>query len=232
MVGRRYESVLTQLCHVMPCQLHWFSALIDNQFSDATTVDVNVTIDGTVYSYTYSGYQWNAESANFIATSNSVDITMEGCWVDGNKAKIMFDGFAVVCCGDISWNTGAVSNMITVLSAGVYCVTFTDCDGCESVDCVEVFEEDPDQCDGGGMLPVSEDCLDDLILTGPEGFFHHEADQTIESTQTVIGTEVQYDAGAEITMDAGFEVTSGTVFHAYIDGCGNLIKQPAIELKK
>ncbi len=51
-----------------------------------------------------------------------------------------------------------------------------------------------------------------------------------EATNTIIannylsrGANIQYDAGQCILLDIGFEVESRANFHAFIDGCGNLI---------
>ena len=52
----------------------------------------------------------------------------------------------------------------------------------------------------------------------------YEVDGQIESDQLVDGNSVMvdYDSGISITLKADFEVTVGSVFHAFIDGCGGI----------
>ena len=50
----------------------------------------------------------------------------------------------------------------------------------------------------------------------------YETNGAIESNQ-VINADVDYDSGTMIDLLQGFEVKLGKLFHAFIDGCGNLI---------
>jgi hypothetical protein len=51
----------------------------------------------------------------------------------------------------------------------------------------------------------------------------YETGNTIIANKTInSGANVRFDAGKSITLSPGFKTVSGTVFKAYIDGCGNL----------
>jgi len=62
-----------------------------------------------------------------------------------------------------------------------------------------------------------------------------ETDGIIESDQKIVQPAiVDYDSGTSIELLEGFEVRVGAVFHAFIDGCGNLIidNSPNIDEEK
>ena len=62
-----------------------------------------------------------------------------------------------------------------------------------------------------------------------------ETDGIIESDQAIVQPAiVDYDSGTSIELLDGFEVRVGAVFHAFIDGCGNLIieDEPIIDENK
>jgi len=62
------------------------------------------------------------------------------------------------------------------------------------------------------------------MLTGTQSVaMDFETDGIIESTQ-IIDANVDYDSGTHIDLLAGFEVKIGKLFHAFIDGCGNLFR--------
>ena len=61
-------------------------------------------------------------------------------------------------------------------------------------------------------------------LTGTQSTIaDYETNGVIESDQ-IIDANVDYDSGTEIDLLSGFEVKLGKIFHAFIDGCGNLFK--------
>jgi hypothetical protein len=66
-------------------------------------------------------------------------------------------------------------------------------------------------------------CPNKLKLTIPiTANIKNEVGQTIKgSTLIKTGTDVKFDAGKSILLENGFEATAGSVFKAYIDGCGN-----------
>jgi poly(3-hydroxybutyrate) depolymerase len=66
-------------------------------------------------------------------------------------------------------------------------------------------------------------CPNKLKLTIPiTANIKNEVGQTIKgSTLIKIGTDVKFDAGKSILLEKGFEAPAGSVFKAYIDGCGN-----------
>ena len=61
----------------------------------------------------------------------------------------------------------------------------------------------------------------------------YETDGIIESDQAIVQPAVvDYDSGTSIDLLEGFEVRVGAVFHAFIDGCGNLIVEEGEEEKE
>ena len=61
-------------------------------------------------------------------------------------------------------------------------------------------------------------------LTGiQQTSFDFETNGAIESDQ-IINANVDYDSGSMIELLEGFEVKLGKIFHAFIDGCGNLLQ--------
>lgn len=70
------------------------------------------------------------------------------------------------------------------------------------------------------------------MLTGTQtAVADFETDGIIESNQ-IIDADVIYDSGTSIEMVEGFEVFVGRVFEAFIDGCGNLLRDNANTAKK
>ena len=64
-----------------------------------------------------------------------------------------------------------------------------------------------------------------MTITSPisSGTVKYEVSETIAATNIISsGANVSYDAGKSITLSPGFVANSGSVFKAYIDGCGNL----------
>lgn len=61
-------------------------------------------------------------------------------------------------------------------------------------------------------------------LTNPitSGVLKYEVSQTLTATNVISsGANISYDAGKAIFLNPGFFANSGSVFKAYIDGCGN-----------
>jgi len=76
-----------------------------------------------------------------------------------------------------------------------------------------------------GGCPNSYSAANNNMLTGIQGVdADFETDGIIESDQ-IIGTPaiVDYDSGISIDLFNGFEVEQRATFHAFIDGCGNLV---------
>ncbi len=60
-----------------------------------------------------------------------------------------------------------------------------------------------------------------------------EAGQTIDAYNTLqSGTNIKYDAGKSVTLNPGFQAKTGSVFSAYIDGCGNFRRAADSEIKE
>ena len=82
-----------------------------------------------------------------------------------------------------------------------------------STNCIEVDITGSSSCDpnyaGGNALSGNQTANDDF-----------ETDGIIESSQNVSAPMVDYDSGTYICLKNGFEVQLGTVFRAFIDGCG------------
>ena len=78
-----------------------------------------------------------------------------------------------------------------------------------------------DACDGAVACPPS------LDLTGAQSTsVDYESGGYISSDQVINSpAQVDYDATTEITLLESFEVKAGAVFHAFIDGCGNALRQ-------
>ena len=69
------------------------------------------------------------------------------------------------------------------------------------------------------------------LLTGTQSMdADFETDGIIESNQ-IIDANVIYDSGSQVELLSGFEVFVGRVFEAFIDGCGNLLRDHDITEK-
>ena len=100
----------------------------------------------------------------------------------------------------------------TALPAGVYTVVATDASGCMvngsatiNPAVTEYTNANNNKLTGQQTTPVD-----------------YEVDGKIESNQTIDtnGNMVDYDSGISVEMESNFEVKIGSLFHAFIDGCG------------
>lgn len=80
---------------------------------------------------------------------------------------------------------------------------------------------------GDIMGIATSSCPPSQDLTGTQSTNEdYESGGYISSDQTINSpAQVDYDASTEITLLETFEVKAGAVFHAFIDGCGNLLRQ-------
>ena len=98
-------------------------------------------------------------------------------------------------------------------------------------------------CNRPLFLPIQPSCSPDPCppeytqsfgnrLTGIQVIDEYfETDGIIESDQ-VINANVDYDSGTQIDLLPGFEVQLGKIFHAFIDGCGNLFRDDTLKETK
>lgn len=111
--------------------------------------------------------------------------------------------------GNYVWSNGATTRSINVPATNT---SYTVTDG--STACLNKIYN----------ITVST-CPSTMTITNAisTGTVKYEASQTIFANNVISGTaNVTYDAGKSITLTPGFVANSGTVFKAYIDGCGNL----------
>ncbi len=92
----------------------------------------------------------------------------------GGVGRIVFDDCNTPCCDgaasasgsggqspySYSWSNGSASNTINNLCEGSYCVTVTDANGCEEIECVNIVEDNSPNCGasklGGGSDESNE----------------------------------------------------------------------------
>ncbi len=72
---------------------------------------------------------------------------------------------------------------------------------------------------------ITEPCPTSISLTSPtnnitSGTVKQEVSGIITASNTILGGNVNYDAGKGILLSPGFSVNRGVIFSAYIDGCG------------
>jgi len=84
------------------------------------------------------------------------------------------------------------------------------------------------------VLTFESNCDPQYILTGVQNInADYETDGVIESDQAIVANAVvDYDSGTSIELLNGFEVRIGSVFSAFIDGCGNLLIGETINTDK
>ena len=83
---------------------------------------------------------------------------------------------------------------------------------------------------GGGNCPPNYAGANQLTGTQTT-IADFETDGAIESDQ-IIDANVDYDSKTMIDFLSGFEVKLGKVFHAFIDGCGNLLNEEKEETER
>lgn len=129
---------------------------------------------------------------------------------NGTVAALVTGGTAPYSYNWADSNGNPVSS--SGLVAGTYDLTVTDDNTCQAFTSATINP------------PVNEYTMSNgNMLTGAHLFSaDFEVDGRIESDQNInsIGNTIDYDSGMNITLKAGFEVQSGTIFHAFIDGCG------------
>ena len=100
-------------------------------------------------------------------------------------------------------------------------------------------DQEAQVCDGAIVI-VQGDCVPEYttangnMLTGAQTTSdHYETDGAIESDQQVSGSiSVDYDSASSILLEQTFSVQGGTVFHAFIDGCGGLVSPLTAPIKE
>ena len=155
---------------VLPCDVAVSFESTDPSCSDSNDGRVSTILTGGTAPFSYS---WNnggntASINGLTAGEYCVTVTdangceLSSCTTLNNpiSATIVFNSTNPTCAennGAVSasanggaapfayqWNTGATTNSIGNLSAGEYCVTITDANGCENSRCVTLFDTDPD----------------------------------------------------------------------------------------
>ena len=92
---------------------------------------------------------------------------------------------------------------------------------------------DRDWLDASGCCPDSYELVEaiDDVVSGVD--IKYEAGDLISAANEVKnGADVRYDAGNYVELTPGFYARSGSVFEAYIDGCGGAKEQVLIALKE
>lgn len=110
--------------------------------------------------------------------------------------------------GKYLWSNGETTKSITVPATNT---NYTVSDGFTS--CLNKTININAICTTGSM-PVANNIT--------SGTVKYEVSQTISATNVISNANVTYDAGKSVTLSPGFSVAAGSVFKAYIDGCGNL----------
>lgn len=111
--------------------------------------------------------------------------------------------------GNYLWSNGATTRSITVAATNT---AYTVTDGNTA-------------CLSKTFTVNVSSCPQTMTITSPisSGTVKYEVSETIAATNIISsGANVSYDAGKSITLSPGFVANSGSVFKAYIDGCGNL----------
>jgi len=116
---------------------------------------------------------------------------------------------------DYEWSTGETTQNIIVNTAGIYSVTLTDGNGCNSsiVPPVDVIIDN---------ATCNDPCSPYLYLTGssPKNSSNRTQQYIISEAIVKLKSEdVYYSSGGYVDMRAGFEVELGAIFLAEIVGC-------------
>lgn len=145
---------------------------------------VNITNDGA-----NTTYYFEAELTELLSCLEAPELIMEevGIWLfapdyfnpneenttgeDPSATVIdMYNANTVVAStngGSVSylWNTGETSPNITISNPGTYCLTMTDCEECETTDCIEISDcPEPSSCTVD-LGPDQTMCNDPVTLT-------------------------------------------------------------------
>lgn len=135
----------------------------------------------------------NLTAENVNVPTGTPNVTLTAPWTNGN----------------FLWSNGATTNSITV--AAVNNANYTVTDGSTS-------------CLSKAFTLIVNNCPATMTISNAitSGTVKYEVSQTISATNTISNANVTYDAGKSVTLSPGFSVAAGSVFKAYIDGCGNL----------
>lgn len=110
--------------------------------------------------------------------------------------------------GKYLWSNGETTKSITVPATNT---NYSVSDGFSN--CINKIITINAPCTTGSMSVANN------IGTGN---VKYEVSQTITATNAISNANVKYDAGKSVILSPGFSVAAGSVFKAYIDGCGNL----------
>ncbi len=128
----------------------------------------------------------------------------------GKASAAVFGGQAPY---SFEWSNGSTEETAIDLSGGVYYVTVTDANGCNVSGSVEIPVE-------------SVPCLGDIVIaeqiaTNENKIF--EANRIEAVNKIEMFANVRYDAATEITLSDGFNARFNSNFHAYLDGCDEVL---------
>ena len=140
-------------------------------------------------------------------TQSSADCNLNGGTSNFNLSASQYNSWAGD--GSITFYIDANANVgnFCSLDEVTACVSIESCGPPPPGNC-------PDDYEGPNMLTGIQSVDEDF-----------ETDGTIESDQLInAGAIVQYDSGDAINLLPGFQASLGVVFEAFIDGCGNLLK--------
>ncbi|MBI4649041.1 MAG: T9SS type A sorting domain-containing protein [Bacteroidia bacterium] len=152
----------------------------------------------------------NNDSCTLVATLTGVDITCNG-YADG-MAYVTLTGAALPVT--LYWNTGDTTDTIASLQPGSYCVTVTDNDGCNFVECVDIYEPLPLEItfsttddDGSGNGTATA-----IVTGGIAPYSYLWSDSSAQITETAVNlTFGQYSV--IVTDDNGCQISDTT----YVD---------------
>ncbi len=146
-----------------------------------------------------------------MAVLDQTEIAPADCNLDGATTSFNIN--------TTQYNIWALNGTITFyIDANVNVGDF--CSQNTVVACIEI-----DDC-GNGSCPENYSGVNELtgLQVVSEDF---ETDGEIETSQSIEGSiGVTYDSGVSITFLPGFQNAIGSFFEAFIDGCGNLFKEP------
>lgn len=175
------------------CSISW------NELGSATVISTSASVSGlcpgVTYQVTYTTPFGCGQTANVtISSPSALVLAMDSVETTCGTSN----GLAIVAASggtgpySYSWNTGATTDTISGLSAGMYTVTVTDLNGCEAIDSVEVtspsnmvltFTSTANAlCDGGA------DGTSNVSITGGTGPYTFIWDNG-EITQTAVALD-------------------------------------------
>jgi len=191
--GNTYSLVMTNI----------FGSPETVAFSGAGNV-LSIASLPTNYLYTYIAVNQSTGNVDIVSATANFSALTAGCY-DIYGVAYENDGSNSTAPPDVDPSTFVGQSLATILASGDCLVL--------SSNAVKITVTGSSSCpsDYAGMNALSGN------QTANDDF---ETDGIIESSQNVSAPMVDYDSGTYICLKSGFEVQLGTVFRAFIDGCG------------